>query len=552
MIDAEITKLMQQGKHYLNSSDVANAKKCYLAVLQEKPTEFEANYSLGLIANHEQQVNDACEYFKKALSIQPLNKNCVVNLANLYNQLERYPEAITVFQEYLQLNSSKADVYYFYACVLLKVNEIDRAVDALQRSITLNPSELMPYMTLGEILYRSMQFRAAQQIYKNAFDRGLKSEGLYQNLAKLHTDHGELEQAKEILIRAVEDFPESLSFPYRLSSIDPESLTPALYEKLICQEGNETSAENLFYRYWLLALYAKQNGQRNAEMDLLIKAHALHVQHNTFSENADFYLKRLPSLELPLTAPITAQRDAESEKNPPETDKPIFIVGVPRCGSTLIENIICSGPERVLKGEEPSVILQGISKCIDSDSQSFWSKFQDNVKANYHKCKLLEEGVRFTDKSLENIFLIDFIMSLYPKAKIIYCDRTPLASIISIMQNNMVLLPWAHELDKIFEYVDNCLIAIDKWHDKYPDNIYTIKYEQLVTNQVEESKKLMAFCELPWDESCLAFHQKEGLVSRTASHMQIRNEINQNAVSTYQQYKSYFEGYEGKYPWMKQ
>src|SRR5690606_12044894 len=89
----------------------------------------------------------------------------------------------------------------------------------------------------------------------------------------------------------------------------------------------------------------------------------------------------------------------------------------------------------------------------DND-EDIYLGIRDQAKMLYQNANLLKDAQRFTDKSLENIFLIDLILSLYPKAKIVYCERTPLASVVSIMKNNMVTLPWAHDVGDILEYVD--------------------------------------------------------------------------------------------------
>jgi hypothetical protein len=90
-----------------------------------------------------------------------------------------------------------------------------------------------------------------------------------------------------------------------------------------------------------------------------------------------------------------------------------------------------------------------------------------------------------------------------------------------------------------------------KWQHKYPDNIYTIKYEDLVQAPENESKKLMSFCGLEWHESCLDFYKNKDLMSKTASHIQVRGKINQDALNTYQAYLPFFQKYVDTYSWMK-
>jgi tetratricopeptide (TPR) repeat protein len=552
VIESEPTasSLISEGSQYLSTQNFALAKTCFLRALEIDKSESEALFLLSWIAHQENELQLACEYLQKANSIQPFNKKYLSGLANIYSQIGEFQKAIELYQGYLRMDSSQAEIYYNYACTLTKVKEIALAVDAFQNAISLDSKQLHYYMAFGQLLYLINQYRDAQKVYLSALNQGLSSEGLFQNIAKLHADFGELEESKAILLQASTLYPENLSFIYRLSMQDPQVLTPLLLNKLKAQTDDILTPDNQFYRNWLLSQFSYQDNKPMEEMAYLVKAHTVFEALNKFSYDKSVYLKTLSQLDLPAIHNIDELQDEDSNLL-----EPIFIIGVPRCGSTLIENIICSGSERILKGEETGTIFHAVMNSLQKNStentdQSFWINLKEQAKGLYQNANLIEGKARFTDKSLENSFLVNVILSLYPKAKIIYCDRHPLASIISIMKNNMVTLPWAHNLDDIFEYVDNCIQAINKWQEQFPENIYTIKYENLVLEPEVESKKLMAFCDLEWHESCLDFHKNKGLISKTASHLQVREKINQNALNTHQKYKDFFQGYKSKYSWL--
>ena len=544
-MESEIKALMQEGNQYLKAQNLSDAKKNYLEVISKTDTESEAFYGLGWISYKEQKAQEACDYLSKACSLDPLNKNYLQGLSEIYLQLGELQAAIKLFQAYLKEKPSDVDVYLKYAFTLAKNKETDLSIQALKQCIELNPKELAAYMSLGELLYHLMQYREAQAVYIDALNNDLKSEGLYKNISKLHIDFGELDQAKVVLENAINCFPDSLVFPYRLSSLDKSVLSPELFNKLSHQDPNSAAPDKQFYHYWLLSKYAEKEYEPILEMEYLAKAHEVYIKTTAFPYDADHYLKELKQ------ASLTVKEKFEPLKNvQPSELSPIFIVGVPRCGSTLIENIICSGPEQIIKGEESSVISHVVMENLGKDDSDFWLNFQNQSNENFQRNGLLKENLRFTDKSLENIFLIDFILALYPKAKIIYCERTPLASIVSILKNNMVSLPWAHKLEDILQYVENSQKAIEKYTEEYPASIYKIKYEDLVTNPEDESKKLMAFCDLEWNESCLSFHNKNDLISKTASHIQIRKKINQNSLYHYKSYEPFFFDAKQHYTWL--
>ena len=155
----------------------------------------------------------------------------------------------------------------------------------------------------------------------------------------------------------------------------------------------------------------------------------------------------------------------------------------------------------------------------------------------------------FTDKSLNNFFYLDLIKTIYPKAKIINCKRDYTSSIVSIFQNNLTELAWTHDLENIFKYFHNYLEIIEDFNEVYPNFIYDLQYEAFVNNAEVESKKLLKFCNLPWNKRCLEFYKRKDLISKTASHVQIREAIYQNSINKYSPYKKFFKNYENKYFW---
>ena len=138
---------------------------------------------------------------------------------------------------------------------------------------------------------------------------------------------------------------------------------------------------------------------------------------------------------------------------------------------------------------------------------------------------------------------------MYPKAKIINCQRNILSSIMSIFQNNLTGLAWTHDLENIFKYFNNYFNQIKYYNEKIPNFIYNLNFEKFINNPVIESKKLMEFCELPWDKKCLEYYKRKDLVSKTTSNIQIRKAIFKEASDKYQPYKNLLKKYSNKYSW---
>ena len=115
---------------------------------------------------------------------------------------------------------------------------------------------------------------------------------------------------------------------------------------------------------------------------------------------------------------------------------------------------------------------------------------------------------------------------------------------MSIFQNNITELAWVHDLNNIFKYFNNYFEIIKNYKKINANHIYELKFEKLVDNPEEESKKLMKFCELPWDKKCLEFYKRKDMISKTASNVQIREAIYKNSINKYSPYKEFFKNYE--------
>ena len=300
---------------------------------------------------------------------------------------------------------------------------------------------------------------------------------------------------------------------------------------------------------YLLSRYEKKSKNYEKEMDYLEKGH----QYFFDSKNEKFKLGIKYCFDDVLQISKGVRVEKLIKKNDSEI-KPIFIIGVPRCGSTLVEKIIASGTEFIPIGEETAVLENFVNaKILEKQSLNIGDVVNvRNELSDIYKRKGLivkKYNYKFTDKSLNNFFYLELIKDVYPNAKIINCKRDILSSVMSIFQNNITELAWAHNLDNIFKYFNNYFEIIENYNKIYPDFIYQLKFEDLVNNPEEESKKLMVFCELSWDKKCLEFYKREDLISKTASNIQIREGIYKHAAVKYAPYKKFLSKYGEKYSW---
>jgi hypothetical protein len=363
---------------------------------------------------------------------------------------------------------------------------------------------------------------------------------------------GEKEEAIKYYKLAIQYDLENLSHYYALSDLDKKSLDENLKKKIdeINIKGNFKN-QNLSYANFLLSKYELNSKNYDKEFKYLLKGHSYYLlsEKEHYRKDVEYWLNILPknkelnNIEI-INKNIKIQKDSLA---------PIFIIGTPRCGSTLIEKIIVSGPQYVTTGEETGIISSFVKQKI-IQQKFIYSKISDMRKdliERYREKNIIQLNTNyiFTDKTLDNFFYIRLIKDIFPHSKIINCKREPLASIMSVLKNNLPNVPWAHDLDHIFKYFDIYYKLVKNYNKIFPNSIYEVSLEKLSLDPEKESKKLMEFCELPWDQKCLEFYKRKDLISKTTSNLQIRSAIYKHSSDRYLPYRKLLNKYENKYSW---
>ena len=363
---------------------------------------------------------------------------------------------------------------------------------------------------------------------------------------------GKFEKAIQSHESAIKYEPENLAHYFYLSNLKNSILNTPLKNKVeqIIKKNNSKKI-NIAYGNFLLGKYEQKAKNYENELNYLIKG------HNYFFESKKNKFELL--VKYTFREMLEIAEDAKVEKVVKMKKKkinPIFIVGIPRCGSTLVEKIIGSGEKLIAMGEETSILEEFVTAQIlkkQSLNLGNAENIRDEISDIYSKKGLLLKkcDYTFTDKSLNNFFYLKLIKEIFPNAKIINCKRNILSSIMSIFQNNLTELAWAHDLNNIFKYIDNYFKTIKTYTSEDPNFIYELQLEKLINNPEEESKKLMKFCNLPWSKKCLEFYKRKDLISKTASNVQIRQAIYKDSLKKYLPYKKFLDKYGEKYSWYK-
>ena len=233
--------------------------------------------------------------------------------------------------------------------------------------------------------------------------------------------------------------------------------------------------------------------------------------------------------------------------NKESTIRPVFIVGMLRSGTSLVEQIIAShhavygaGELRTLTDIITKQLKDHLTPGMDTLPDEAFLSIRQQYLDSLSRFNVAEKVI--TDKWPLNFRNIGFILSAFPEAKIVHLKRDSRATCWSIYKRYFTDTgnAWAYNMDELAGFYGLYTELMDFWHQLFPDKIYDMNYENLTTNQEEETRKLIKYCELDWDENCLNFHTNKRVV-QTASALQVRQKMYQGSSEDWKKHEAYLQ-----------
>jgi|GEM_PF-1425197 len=540
--------LIHQGTQLLKAGKLPEARAAFQHILASDPNNANALFRLSVIAFHQRDAQEAIQLLNRVLELVPEHNNAKLSLANIYTQLNRPQEAIKLYQEILEKNGAEKNILHHLAVNHSKLGQSQEAIAALNQATNLDPNDIQLYVFLGQEQHRIRDFNGSLASFRRVYELGARGPHIFTSLAKIHDILGDTEAARLTYQEGVNTLPDNMYLTYQLSRIDDSIVTPDLVNRINIQLGKGAyDDENTVYAHFLLAKHAQQNKHYDEELTLLLKGHQRHKETASFRYAPEIYLSSMVDRALTRSPEILDQIPEDPVLSSTE---PVFIVGVPRSGSTLLESVIGAGSEDIIDTEESGVLLYANDFTQPEGSENYWENYVAAVRKGYEQFGTYREDCHFTDKTLDHLFLVDIIFKLFPKARVIWCRRNPIASMVSILQNNMIAFSWAHDMEDILKYFENAETIMQHWLSRYGDRIYTYHYERFVSDPETESKKLFDYCGLEWTPECLNFYKNKKKASRTASSIQIRQKIYTKAVGAQTKYNEFFKPFLSAHPWL--
>ena len=490
-----------------------------------KPEFPEAYSNLGSVLRDIGRLGESEKALRKAIELKPELPEAHLNLGNVLRDIGSLSESEKAFLKAIDLHPEYAEAFSNLGNVLREIGNPIKAEKVLNKAIKLNPKFATSYFNLSNVFRDLGKLQESEKALRKAIDLNPQYAKAYSNLGNLLRDLGNLQESEKALLKAIDLNPQFAKAYYSLSIFRASEETKIVYEKLFSEEilHNKTDEEKIdiyFARANFLHQEKKYEGSTNF-LDL-----ANNLQKKIKASNLDSIIQKSQYL-----LEISERQNMNNiEKiNLPET---IFIVGMPRSGSTLLESILDMN-EDVFGLGETTILDDLFQKLEESNNLS-------NLAEQYTiKSQELSKNKKITiNKNLYNYQYAGIISKYITNAKIINCVRNPLDNILSIYRANFAkghgYASCLQDCSKLFLHQEE---LIKRYKKIYPSKIYSLDYDLLVNNPIKEIKSLINWLAWKWDEKYLLHHQNKRPIF-TASSIQARFPINSKSVGGWKNYEN--------------
>ena len=501
VLDAELHAALVEGERLQRAGRLAEAEAIYRRVLARSPGHPDA---LGLLASIAQAVgrhDDAVRLLESACVARPHDPNLLVRLGFSLEALQRWDEALEMYERAAVAGSQFPEVYNNLGNVLQIQGRIDAAIEAYRQALALRPDYGDARVHLGHVLKMAGDPAGAEQAYRRGLALAPERLEIYRSLAYVKR-YRRADDPDIVAMRG------HLSRP-GLSSVEAMHLHFALGKAL-----HDLDQTGEAFEHWRQA-----NGLIRASYDYAISEEIALVEQIRSAFGPGFETGQAP-----------AGRDDV---------RPIFIVGMPRSGSTLVEQILASHPEVAGTGE-----LIELRRAIEGHghfpAEGGYGAEAIRTMADEYLRRMrfynYEGRPRHSDKTLFNFFYIGLIRLMFPKAAVICCWRDPLDTCLSCYRHYFPeIRRFAYDLEELGRFYGLFADLMRHWREVLPGFVHELFHEDLVEDPAGEIRRLLDFCGLDWDEACLRFHENRR-AAKTASATQVREPINRSGIGQWRRY----------------
>ena len=542
--DADSQKLRLMAHDRLAANDLHGAEELLRQLAQVLPGDPEAWHSLGWISMQAGDVQSAITYYEKAASLAPQSVSTHFSLAMALGQSGARTQAHRHLSQVIQLQPNHVEGLVKLAYLEYLEGNMSEALSYLGRARKLAPDHAELNVRYGLVYVAMNDFRRAGSCFRKALRHDPDNAEAVSQLASMHAYSGDAEKAyctlAPLLHRKPANSSAAIIFANFCRPLNRCDEAIELLEELL--SGPLTREDEGRICFALGKLYDRTGNYA--------KAFERYEHGNKLTDvSFDPWQQKqwVHSIRKELGTGFFAT--AEKARILSKRIRPVFIVGMPRSGTTLVEQILSSHPEVYGAGER--LELDNIAKtvCKDLNSQKPYpfcladakQKSMDTLAKQYREAVAKEApgNARIvTDKMPGNYHHLGLIQLLFPKARVIHCVRDPMDTCLSCYTNRLMGHPYSYNLTNLGRYYRLYEELMAHWKNTLSLSIMDVHYENLVDDPERVSRAIVEFCGLQWSNRCLDFHRSRRNVV-TASTDQVRQPIYRESVGRWKNYEQY-------------
>jgi tetratricopeptide (TPR) repeat protein len=531
------------------------AKNLFILSIKKYPSKIKSYILLAEILRNENNFNDALKTLQVAKKIEKQNPDVDYNLAILYKTIKSSKEALVSIDAAIKKQPENQIYKILKADILLECFQDEKAQQLLC-NLKFKKDSLLHFQSeilISKIFIKQKNYKLAEEILLELRKIFSKQKILYLNLSDLYFKSKELEKGISILKEGIVNFPKfiplrfNLAIMYRNLGLIELSIKTHI-EILLVDKFNSNSFYELSTMYDFSSHDQLLKTLLNCEIENLSPKEKVYLGYskaNIYHQNNEYkkssYFLRIANEEKLKIQPSdikTKLNTGEYYRNLrigrnlnieriTDSSRYLFIVGMPRCGSTLLESILSLNP-KVQDLGEVCFLEESLQKTDDLiEVENLYSE----------KVKLINSEKKiFTDKNLFNFLYCPVIYNFFPNARIIHCTRNPLDNILSIYRTNFLNQSFSSSLSDIADLYLYQMKLMREYKDKFGSMIYSYDHDKVVKNPHDNIKCLINWLSWEWSEKYLS-PQKSKRSVFTASSAQVRKKINSH-------FSGYWKNYE--------
>jgi tetratricopeptide (TPR) repeat protein len=513
-----------------------------------KPDYATAHVNLGTTLRQARRFAEAESSYRDALALNPRDPSILNNLALCAVQQRRFDEAAALLSQAATIAPRNVETLVVLTLLLIERNEIDKAKAVCEQALALDPDRAETLNFMGRIASAQGRSHDAVAYARKAIARNPAFATAHNNLGNALRELGDIDGARTAFTTALEH--DSMSTGALLNLADVHRFVRddpylAAMEALAANVDTWTDEEQIQLQFALAKAHADVD-EHERSLAHLLRGNALKRRQIRYDENA------MLGLSDRIRAVFTAELLELKQGGGCPSAEVILIVGMPRSGTTLIEQILASHRQVFGAGEVPDLgrltasardasgrtlpYPEFVGAMDQALLRQFGAAYRDGLRRHAPTAE------RITDKTPQNFLHLGLIHLVLPNARVIHVRRDPLDTCLSCFSKLFAgEQPYAYDLAELGHYYRAYETLMAHWRDVLPPAaMLEVQYEDVVSDTEQAARKIVAYCGLPWDPACLQFHRAERPV-RTASAAQVRQPIYRHAIGRSLPYKHLLE-----------